>query len=175
MKKSPARKNSPLPEKRKKMPNKEFMSQAIEEAYSGVKAGDGGPFGVVIVKSGEVIARAHNTVLRDNDPTRHAEINAIQEASKKKGTYDLSGLEIYSTTEPCPMCFSAVHWAKIDRLIYGTEIEDVKKLGFNELTIPAPRMKEEGASGVEIEAGFMLEECKELLRFWESLPEKTVY
>lgn len=157
------------------MSDKEFMSRAIEEAYSGVKSGDGGPFGVVIVKHGEVISSAHNTVLRDNDPTRHAEINAIREAAKKEGTYDLSGLEIYSTTEPCPMCFSAVHWARIDRLIYGTRIEDVKKLGFNELTIPVSRMKEEGSSEVEIEAGFMLEECEELLRFWDSLPNKVVY
>ncbi|MFH1665403.1 MAG: deaminase, partial [Candidatus Omnitrophota bacterium] len=91
------------------------------------------------------------------------------------GTYDLSGCEIYSTTEPCPMCFSAIHWARIHKLIYGTSIDDVRKLGFNELTIPAARMKREGGSPVKMEPGFMRAECEQLLKFWETLPDKKVY
>jgi guanine deaminase len=159
----------------RKMPEEKFMSGAIKEAYQGIKSGDGGPFGVVIVKGAELIAEAHNTVIRDNDPTHHAEINAISAASKVLGTYDLSGCTLYSTTEPCPMCFSAIHWARIDKVVYGTKIEDVKELGFNELSIPALKMKAEGASEVEIEEGVMLAECVELLRFWEALPDKLTY
>jgi tRNA(Arg) A34 adenosine deaminase TadA len=155
--------------------NNEFMLKAIEEARSGARAGDGGPFGAVVVKDGKVIAAAHNAVLGQNDPTQHAEIRAISAASKKLATYDLSGCDIYSTTEPCPMCFAAVHWARIDRLFYGTDIEDVKKLGFNELVLPVNQIKELGRSSVEIHKGFMREECEKLLAFWEGLPDKRVY
>ncbi len=157
------------------MPNRRFMMIAIEEARGGSGAGEGGPFGAVIVKGDEVIAKAHNSVLGDNDPTRHAEIKAISEASSKLGTYDLSGCEIYTTTEPCPMCFSAIHWAKIDRMIYGTGIGDVRKLGFNELTISASEMRDKGGSSVDIIGDFMRPECEELLQFWSGLPDQKVY
>ncbi len=157
------------------MTEERFMTIAIEEAYTGAKAGHGGPFGAVVVKDGEVLSAAHNTVLGDNDPIQHAEIRAISLAARKLGTYDLSGCSIYSTTEPCPMCFSAIHWAGIDRLIFGTDIEDVRKLGFNELMISASRMKEEGDSPVEIKGGFMRRECEELLKFWDGLPDKKAY
>ncbi|MFH1553212.1 MAG: nucleoside deaminase [Candidatus Omnitrophota bacterium] len=151
------------------------MSMAIEEASGGMEDGHGGPFGAVVIRGEEILAVAHNTVLKDKDPTRHAEITAISIAAKKCGTYDLSGCVIYSTTEPCSMCFSAIHWAKIDRLIYGTDIEDARRLGFNELMIPSARMKEEGRSTVDIRGGFMRRECEELLKRWESLPDKKVY
>lgn len=157
------------------MPEREFMRKAIEEALEGIKAGHGGPFGAVIVKGGKIIASAHNTVLRDNDPTKHAEVKAISDASKLLKSFDLAGCSIYSTTEPCPMCFSAIHWAKLDTVIYGTVIEDVKRLGFNELTIPSDRMKKEGNSQVEIIGGFMREECESLLKEWSLLPERRVY
>ena len=157
------------------MDEKRFMSVAIEEAYAGVNAGDGGPFGALIVKGEKILARGHNSVLRDNDPTQHAEMRVISEAARISGTYDLSGCVIYSTTEPCPMCFAAIHWARISGLVYGTDIEDARRLGFNELAIPASRMKDEGNSPVEVRGGFMREECEKLLAYWESLPGKKVY
>lgn len=157
------------------MDKKQFMKKAIEEAYTGIKNGEGGPFGAIIVEGDKVLARGHNTVLRDNDPTHHAEINAINEACRIKGDYDLSGCVIYSTTEPCPMCFSAIHWARIDSVIFGTAIEDVKILGFNELAISVEKMKEIGCSPVLIEKGFMVEKCRELLKSWESFPDRKVY
>ena len=157
------------------MEYKEFMGKAIETAYDGIKLGHGGPFGVVIESEGQILAVSHNTVLKEKDPTKHAEINAISIAAKKCGTYDLSNCTLYSTTEPCPMCFSAIHWAKIGSLVYGTQIKDVVELGFNELMIPASKMKEEGRSPVKIEGGFMLTECMALLNFWETLPNKRVY
>jgi len=151
------------------------MKLAIEEASKGIKAGDGGPFGAVIVKDGKILAASHNTVVKNNDPTQHAEMNAISLSSSKLGSYDLSGCILYSTTEPCPMCFSAIHWARIDRVVYGTNIEDVAKLGFNELSIPVLKMKEQGPSPVEITPDFMREECLELLELWSTLPDKQVY
>ena len=153
----------------------DYMKLAIEEATGGIKSGDGGPFGAVIVKSGEILASSHNTVLKNNDPTQHAEINVISLSSGKLDSYDLSGCVLYSTTEPCPMCFSAIHWARIDRVVYGTNIEDVAKLGFNELSIPVSKMKEQGPSSVEITPDFMRDECLELLSFWSTLPDRKVY
>lgn len=157
------------------MKKEELMLKAIAEALSGIKAGHGGPFGAVVAKGGEIIAAAHNTVLSDNDPTQHAEMRAISAAARKLGTYDLSGCEIYSTTEPCPMCFSAIHWARIDRLIYGTSIDDVAKRGFNELAISAHELKKIGLSPVSVAGGFLERECMELLEVWDTLPEKKVY
>lgn len=156
-------------------PQEKFMQLAINEAHKGIESANGGPFGVVIVKGTEVLSSAHNTVIKDNDPTHHAEVNAISLATSLVGTYDLSGCEIYSTTEPCPMCFSAVHWARIDRIIYGTSIEDVKKLGFNELTVSCGDMQKIGGSRLEIISNFMVEECEALLEYWNGLPDKMIY
>jgi len=153
----------------------EFMFSAIEEARAGMTSGEGGPFGAVVVMGDRIISRAHNTVLKDNDPTRHAEVKAISEAARKLGSYDLSGCEIYSTTEPCPMCFSAIHWARIQKVIFGTRISDVAELGFNELAIPAGKMKHYGGSAVDIEEGFLRAECEKLLKEWEDLPDKRTY
>ncbi|CAH2213755.1 nucleoside deaminase [Tepidibacter aestuarii] len=110
----------------------DFMSIAIEEAFSGIKNNDGGPFGAVIVRNGEIIAKAHNEVIKTNDPTSHAEIVAIRRASNILGRFDLSDCEIYSSCEPCPMCFAAIHWAKITKLYYGCTREDAAKIGFDD-------------------------------------------
>ncbi|MCX5714305.1 MAG: nucleoside deaminase [Candidatus Omnitrophica bacterium] len=153
---------------------KKFMRLAIEEARKNLKKADGGPFGAVIVKNGKVLAIARNTVLV-SDATAHAEVNAIRIAAKKLGDFDLSGCRIYSTTEPCPMCFSAIHWARIDALIYGTAIRDVKALGFNELALSCKKMKKIGKSKMQIICGFLRDECLRLLKDWDSLPDKRIY
>ena len=93
----------------------DYMHDAIEEAYKGIRAGDGGPFGAVIVKDGRIVGRGHNSVIRDQDATMHGEIAAIRDASRTLGTFDLSGCTLYSTAEPCPMCLCASMWADIDR------------------------------------------------------------
>ena len=154
---------------------KSFMMRAIRSAKIGIRKYEGGPFGACIVKNRKVIAAAHNTVLKMKDPTCHAEINAIRIASKKLKAFDLSGCVIYSTTEPCPMCFSAIHWAKIDRVFYGTSIGDVKKRGFNELTIASSQMKMRGKSPVRLLANVMRSDCVQLLKDWDALPVKKVY
>lgn len=152
-----------------------FMKKAIESACHGARRLDGGPFGACIVKGKTVLAVSHNTVLKTNDPTCHAEINAIRAAAKRLKCFDLSGCVIYSTTEPCPMCFSAIHWARIGKVFYGTNIQDVKKRGFNELTVASSMMKRIGKSDIRIEPDFMKNECLALLKFWDKLPKKGTY
>ena len=109
-----------------------FIKIANEEALTGALANDGGPFGAVITKDGEVISRGHNEVLKTNDPTAHAEMVAIRRAAQALGSYDLSGCEIHSSCEPCPMCLGAVYWAHFDRLFYANTKSDAKKIGFDD-------------------------------------------
>lgn len=113
----------------------DFMSVAIKEAFSGMRKGEGGPFGAVIVKNGKIISRAHNMVLKTNDPTMHAEIGAIRKATKKLKRFDLSDCVLFTTCEPCPMCFSAIQWAKIKTLYYGCTREEADKIGFSDKEI----------------------------------------
>ncbi|MDQ1337150.1 MAG: guanine deaminase [Campylobacterota bacterium] len=110
-----------------------FMHQAVKEAFKGVQQNHGGPFGAVVVKGGKIISKAHNKVLKNNDPTAHAEINAIKKASKKLGTFDLSGCEIYTTCMPCPMCLGAIKWANIKTVYYGASSRDADEIGFRDL------------------------------------------
>ena len=109
-----------------------YMKMAIAEAKRGIRAGDGGPFGAVIVKDGVVVGKGHNQVLKNNDPTCHGEVMAIHKACKKLKTFDLSGCEIYTTGEPCPMCMAAILWANIDKVYYGCNIFDTQDLGFRD-------------------------------------------
>ena len=100
------------------------METAIEEARIGITNSHGGPFGAVIIKNSAVIASSHNCVLKNNDSTCHGEIDAIRKAEQKLGTYDLSGCELYTTSEPCLMCLAAILWANINKVYYGCSIED---------------------------------------------------
>ena len=114
----------------------DIMKLGIEEARKTMNEGFGGPFGAVIVDSNyNVIAVASNTVLKDNDPTAHAEINAIKKACKKLNTHDLTGYKIYATGYPCPMCLSAIIWANIKEVYYGTDLMDAEKIGFRDQKI----------------------------------------
>ena len=94
----------------------EYMQVAIDEALDGISRQHGGPFGCVIVKDGRIVGQGHNRVLKNNDPTCHGEVSAIRDAGQKLGTFDLSGCELYTTGEPCPMCLCACLWANIDRV-----------------------------------------------------------
>jgi len=132
-----------------------YMRLAIKEAKQGLKKGHGGPFGCVIVKDDKVVAKRHNTVLVERDATRHAEISAIQEASKKLKTFDLSGCEVYVTGRPCPMCRSALNWAKIKKVYYGCSYEDAKEIGFDEESA-----NNQGYTEVQIDR----DECWELFK-----------
>lgn len=112
--------------------HKDIMKEAIVVAKSNSNMGVGGPFGAAVVKDGQIICVVSNTVLRDNDPTAHAEINAIREACRILGTHDLSGCELYTTCEPCPMCLSAIIWANIKTVYYGCTAQDAENVGFRD-------------------------------------------
>ena len=114
------------------MYDKEFMNLAIAEAKVGIANGHGGPFGAVVVKDGKMIASGHNCVLKDNDSTCHGEIAAIRKAEATLKTYDLSGCELYTTAEPCPMCLAAILWANIGKVYYGCSVEDTEIIGFRD-------------------------------------------
>jgi guanine deaminase len=147
------------------MTEEEYMRVAIRKAQDGIELGQS-PFGSVIVKGGQIVAATHNTVWRDGDPTAHAEVNCIRAAAKALGTISLDGCELYSTTEPCPMCLSAIHWAKIDRVVFGAVIADAADAGFCELYVDAKKLAEMGKSPLKVESGLLREECADLFQQW---------
>ncbi len=113
------------------MEHKDFMRRAIALAVENVAKG-GGPFGAVIVKEGVVVATGVNRVTANNDPTAHAEVNAIREACTKLGTFDLSGCALYTSCEPCPMCLGAIYWAHLDKIYYGANQHDAAEVNFDD-------------------------------------------
>ena len=109
-----------------------YMEAAVKEAQMGIRNGHGGPFGCVIVKEGKIIGRGHNMVVKNNDPTCHGEIMAIQNACAAENNFSLKGCELYTTAEPCPMCLGAILWAGIDKVYYGCNIADTENIGFKD-------------------------------------------
>ena len=144
----------------------ELMSIAIAKARDGIASGQS-PFGAIIVRDGVVVASTHNTVWRDTDPTAHAEVNCVRAAASALKLIDLSGCEMYSTCEPCPMCLSAIHWSKIDRVVFGATIADAALAGFNELQVDAKVLAEMGKSTLKVESGLLREECALLFDLWK--------
>ena len=144
---------------------------AIAEAKRGIMAGDGGPFGAVIVKDDVVVGKGHNQVLKNNDPTCHGEVMAIHNACKKLKTFDLSGCEIYTTGEPCPMCMAAILWANIDKVYYGCNIFDTQDLGFRDALFYKMQEPEEREKfAVELDR----KECLKLYKEFLSM-KHTIY
>jgi len=109
-----------------------FMEQAIRRAVENVRSGQGGPFGAIVVKDGRVIATGANSVTSTNDPTAHAEVAAIREACRALGTFQLTGCEIYTSCEPCPMCLGAIYWARPDRVYFAATASDAAEAGFDD-------------------------------------------
>ena len=154
--------------------DEKYMQMAIDKCREGVDSGQT-PFAACIVKGDEVIACDHNIVWASTDITAHGEIHAIRNACKHIGNIDLSGCTIYSTCEPCPMCFTAIHWARIDKIFYGADISDAERFGFNELKVSNHMLKEMGLSNVEIIGDFMKKECVEVFEYWSQMKDKRVY
>lgn len=159
-----------------------FIKAAVEEALKGLRQDHGGPFGAVVVKNGKIVARAHNEVIRTNDPTAHAEIVAIRKAAAKSKNFDLSACEIYSSCEPCPMCLAAIHWARIKKLYYGVTKEDASRIGFDDKLIHSWVGSGGGGSrsrkkrrGLTIVAHIDRKKCLEPFEVWEKNPDKVRY
>ncbi len=150
-----------------------WMRIAYDEAKAGIESGDGGPFGCIIVKEGRIVARGHNEVVKTNDPTAHAEMVAIRRASQALGSFMLGGCTLYVTGEPCPMCFSAIHWAHIDKVVYCNTKADAAAIGFDDAFIteiilgkkpdPIPFVHRPD------------DRCRTLFRQWYDDPDKTPY
>ena len=115
-----------------KVMNIKFLREAIRLSLEYMEAGEGGPFGAVIVRNGEIVGRGWNRVTSTNDPTAHAEIIAIRDACSRLGSFSLAGCEIYSSCEPCPMCFAAISWARLGRIYYAATSEDAAAAGFDD-------------------------------------------
>jgi guanine deaminase len=143
----------------------EYMQAAIRKAQEGISRGQS-PFGSAIVRAGEVVAVTHNSVWLTSDPTAHAEVNCIRAAATALKTIFLHGCTLYSTTEPCPMCLSAIHWAKIERVVYGATIADAKAAGFSELCVAAAQLAAMGGSPLIVTGGLLQKECAALFDQW---------
>ena len=155
------------------MEKQDFMRRAIALSEESVRRG-GGPFGAVIVRGDEVVAEASNSVTIDNDPTAHAEVNCIRQAAKRLGTFDLSGCDIYTSCEPCPMCLGAIYWAHLGRIYYANDRKDAAQIGFdddfiyNEIAVaPAYRQKQM--------LRLLHEEGLKAFRMWTENDSKTEY
>lgn len=155
------------------MTNEQLMKEAIRLSEENVVNG-GGPFGAVIARNGEIIATGVNRVTSNNDPTAHAEVSAIRAACEKLGTFDLSGCEIFTSCEPCPMCLGAIYWAHIDKVYFGNDKTDAKNIGFDDSFIydelELPRDKRKLSSEILLEA-----EAFRAFEMWINKTDKIEY
>lgn len=153
--------------------NIEFMREAIDLAKENIKNGNG-PFGAVIVKDGKVIAKTNNSVTLTNDPTAHAEVNAIRVACQVVKDFSLKGCEIYTSCEPCPMCLAAIYWARIDKIYYAASRFDAADAGFDDQFLYDEILSEQANRKIPIKV-ILPEEGKEPFVIWKSSPYKIEY
>ena len=147
------------------MTDADFMRLAIQAAWQGLGKGEM-PFGACIVRKEQVLSVSHNSAKANIDTTAHAEVQAIREASRQLKMLELAGCVIYSTCEPCPMCFTACLWAKIGRIVYACRIEDAEKAGIRQIPISSSRMKQLGQSDVQLVGDVLREDSLKLFEAW---------
>ena len=153
--------------------NKKFMSRAIELSIESVSRGTG-PFGAVIVKDNKIIAEGFNTVTSTKDPTSHAEIVAIRSACKELNNFTLKGYDLYTTCEPCPMCLSAIYWARIDRIYYANTRKDAQKIDFSDSMIYEELNKTIKDRKIPMHQ-MMREEAIKAFELWDKKIDKVKY
>lgn len=151
-----------------------FLAEAIRLSVDKMDAGEGGPFGAVIVRKGEVVARGWNQVTSTNDPTAHAEVVAIREACQVLGTFWLGDCEIYANCEPCPMCLAAIYWAGIPQLYYAASAADAAASGFADTYIHGELLSPPAARNLKMEQA-MREEALVAFKLWEEKADKIEY
>jgi guanine deaminase len=150
------------------------MQRAIALAVENVKSGAGGPFGAVVVKEGRIVAEGVNRVTQSNDPSAHAEIVAIREACRALGTFQLTGCELYTSCEPCPMCLGAIYWARPDRVFFGATAEDAAAAGFDDRFIYEELRREPGQRKIPM-TPIMREEALAAFRAWRDQTGRIEY
>jgi len=154
--------------------HQKFMKVAVQLSEQNVLESLGGPFGAVVVKDGKILAKSANMVTSENDPTAHAEVSAIRMACKTLNTFDLSGCVIYTSCEPCPMCLSAVYWAKIDTIYYANTRQDAEDIGFNDKFIYDEIQKTLDKRQLPIKQ-MMRDEAQGAFKLWDKSAMKTTY
>ena len=156
-------------------PNPEFLRRAIALATENVLRGVGGPFGAIIVRDGRIVGEGVNTVTSVNDPTAHAEVNAIRAACAALKTFSLAGCQLYSSCEPCPMCLSAAYWARIDSICYGASAADATRAGFDDAFIHQELQKNPAERKFLPATQLLSEEAWSSFAAWIASPNKTAY
>ncbi|MBK8424542.1 MAG: nucleoside deaminase [Lewinellaceae bacterium] len=150
------------------------MREAIRQSLEGMERNDGGPFGAIVVKDGNIVGRGNNRVTSSNDPTAHAEVVAIRDACKNLGSFQLDGCDIYTSCEPCPMCLGAIYWARPERVFFGctrTDAADIQfddALIYNEMTVPLEQRKIPMIP-------LLRDEALAVFRAWKEKEDKTAY
>ncbi len=159
---------------KKFMSQENFMREAIRLAEDGMRHNRGGPFGCVVVRRGEIVGRGNNRVTSTNDPTAHAEVTAIRDACKELGTFQLTDCELYTSCEPCPMCLSAIYWARIPVVYYGNTRKDAAAIGFDDDFIyqQVPLPPEQRTVKMEL---FLRDEAQGTFRAWSEKTDKIKY
>jgi len=152
----------------------QFMAEAIRLAEENVRTGGGGPFGAVVVKDGKIIARGTNLVTSTNDPTAHAEVVVIREACRTLGSFQLTGCDIYASCEPCPMCLSAIYWARLDALYFAAGREDAAAAGFDDALLYEEVSKDWNFRTLEAEQ-HLQPEAQEVFSLWKNKPNRVDY
>ena len=155
-------------------PNPEFMREAIRLSIAQMRAGHGGPFGAVVVKDGQIIARGFNQVTSTHDPTCHAEVDAIRKACRALGTFQLDGCDLYTSCEPCPMCLGAIYWARPTRVFYGNTKADAAAIGFDDQFIYEELDRPLEARKLPM-MQLLRDEAQAGFRAWTELEGKTMY
>jgi guanine deaminase len=154
--------------------NPEYMRRAIWLATQSVITGAGGPFAALVVRDGKIVGEGVNTVTATHDPTAHGEVNAIRAAAKNLGTFTLAGCQLYSSCQPCPMCYAAAYWARIDQIFYGASSADAARAGFDDAFLYDEFRKEQSAR--KLPATQLLgEEAWESFAAWIASPNKVEY
>jgi len=154
--------------------DRQFMQRAIELARNGVGNNEGGPFGCVVVKDGEIVGEGNNRVTSTNDPTAHAEVIAIRDACKRLNSFQLDGCTIYTSCEPCPMCLGAIYWARPARVFYACTRGDAANIGFDDDFI-YEELEKDNAEREMVLVSLMREEALELFHSWAAKPDKVEY
>lgn len=154
--------------------HEKYMREAIALSRENVTSGKGGPFGAVVVKDGKIIGRGVNKVTAHNDPTAHAEVTAIREACAHLGDFSLKGCTLYSSCEPCPMCLSAIYWARIDHFYFGNTQGDAASIEFDDAFLYAEMALAQEARSIKA-IPLLRDEAFEVFRLWADTDDKVPY
>lgn len=152
----------------------DFMARAIEISRQAALSGDGAPFGAVVVQNGEIVGEGVNRVVATHDPTSHGEVEALRDAGRRLGTWDLSGCELYTSCEPCEMCVAAMFWARIAKVYYASRLSDAEAIGFDLSPLTALVRAEPAGRAVPYEP-LMREEAVEVLKAWAASPHFNAF